>query len=729
MAKADLSIEGMHCQSCASLIERSLSKTRGVSDAAINLAMSQGRVHFDERLINEKKIIRIISSLGYNATILDRESGSGSSAKGMGQGIREQKEISRLRKLFLFSMVFSIPSLILGMSSMLFGFDTPYMGYLLWALATPVQFISGAGFYRGMWTGLRNMSANMDTLIAVGTSAAYFYSVWAVLFSGSSEVYFETSAVLITLVILGKLLEEKAKGKASAAIRSLIGLNPKSALVVRKGREMSVPIESVRVGDTIIVRPGEKIPVDGKVISGYSSVDEGMITGEPIPVEKKKGDYVIGASINRTGSFRFRAEKVGKDTVLSGIIRLIAEAQARKAPIQKFADVVSAYFVPLVIMIAILTFSVWVFYSGDGIGRPLIAAVSVLVIACPCALGLATPTAIMVGTGIGAARGIIIKGGDALEAACKVRYVVLDKTGTITSGVPEVTDILPLARNSVTQVLSLAAGLEKNSEHPLGIAILKKAKESGAKIRASRDFSAIPGHGVSGIIGGKRVLLGNRKLMGKSRIRVVQAEGSISRYENQGKTVMILASGSRPAGLIAVADVIKDSSGPAVKELKAMGIKPIMITGDNEKTARFIASGAGIADVIPEVLPDEKAAYVKRLQRKGRVAMVGDGINDAPALAQADIGIAMGSGTDVAMESGNIVLMRSSLLDVPRAIRLSRATMSKIRQNMFWALIYNFLGIPLAAFGFLNPMVAGGAMALSSVSVVTNSILLRLKRI
>ncbi|MBI5880711.1 copper-translocating P-type ATPase [archaeon] len=692
MKTANLRITGMHCASCAAIVNK--------------------------------------AGKGYGAELIQGYEDPEKQAK------LQAAEIRKVLDLFLTSLVFTVPAVIIGMVLMWLGVEVPYKEYLLWALATPVQFYVGWQFYKGTWHSLRNRTANMDTLIAVGTSAAYFYSVYVILFAQDLGQYFETSAILITLVVLGKYLEAAATGKTSEAIKRLIGLSPKTATVIRKGKELKIGVDDVLVGDIIIVKPGEKIPVDGKVIEGDSSVDESMITGESIPVEKKKGDTVIGGIMNKHGTLKFIATKVGENTTLSHIIKLIEDAQGKKAPIQRFADLVSAYFVPIVIIIAIATFLVWHFAFGKEFSFALITAVAVLVIACPCALGLATPTAIMVGTGKGAKNGILIKGGEALETAHKLKYIVFDKTGTITKGTPEVTDIVALNNASEAQILKMAASVEKPSEHPLADAIVKKAKDRKMQLGKVTTFKAIPGHGIRAKLGQKQYFFGNVKHMKENKIDTRKTVEKMRDLEEQGKTVMLLAEGKKLIGIVAVADTIKESSKEAVSKLQGMGITVYMITGDNERTAAAIARQAGISHVFAEVLPEDKAGHIKDLQKKGKVAMVGDGINDSPALAQADIGIAMGSGTDVAMETGNIVLMRNDLLDVPKAIRLSRVTMSKIRQNMFWALFYNVLGIPIAAgvlYPFtgwlLSPIIAGGAMALSSVSVVSNSLLLKYKSI
>jgi Cu+-exporting ATPase len=726
MEKINISIGGMHCQSCVTVIEKGLNKLDGIQKAVVNLTTEKATVDFDPTILKEQDVLKAIVKRGFKASLIKEGSNADTEAR------KRKSEIKRLKRLFYFSLLFAVPAFIISMVlSMWLKIEVPYEGYILWFLATPVQFIVGAQFYKGMWAALKNKSANMDTLIAIGTSAAYFYSVYIIL-SGGMMQYFEASAILITLVVMGKLLEAIAKGKTSEAIRKLMSLSPKTATVIRKGKEIKINVDDVKVGDIIIVKPGEKIPIDGMIVDGTSSVDESMITGESIPVGKKKGDKVIGATINKHGNFKFKAEKIGANTTLSQIIKLIEDAQGMKAPIQRFADVVSAYFVPAVILIAIATFLVWNLGVKSPFSFGLIAAVSVLVIACPCSLGLATPTAIMVGTGKGAKKGILIKGGDSLETAHKLKYVIFDKTGTITKGKPSVTDIVSFSSNNSEKLLQTVASIEKGSEHPLAEAIVNDAKEKKIGLKKTSKFKAIPGHGISANIGAKKYYFGNIKLMEKNKIRVSSSiKKQIYELENQGKTVMILGSEKKIKGVIAVADTIKETSAQAVKSLQKMKIFVYMITGDNERTAKSIAKQAGINHVFAEVLPEDKAKYVKKLQKKGKfkVAMVGDGINDSPALAQADIGIAMGSGTDVAMETGNIVLMRNDLADVSRAIRLSKMTMSKIKQNMFWALFYNSVGIPVAAMGMLNPMIAGAAMALSSVSVVSNSLLLKIKKL
>ncbi|MFH1235235.1 MAG: heavy metal translocating P-type ATPase [Candidatus Diapherotrites archaeon] len=722
MERADLIVEGMHCASCAANIEKNLGRTKGVSQSNVNFAAGKAFVEFDEKQIRLQGIIDAINKLGYKARKgfdLERE-----------EKLRKE-EIDSLKKTLLFSAALSIPVFIIGM----FLMDFPYRIWILFILATPVQFIAGRRFYAGAWSSLKNRAASMDTLIALGTSAAYFYSLLA-LFGTVMEQYFETAAVLITLVLLGKYLEALAKGRTSEAIRKLMDLSPKTALVERKGREMTIAAAEIIEGDIVVVKPGWKIPTDGIVISGNSAVDESMLTGESIPVEKEKGGKVFAGTINGQGFLRFKATNTGTRTVLARIIRLVEEAQGSKAEIQRFADRVSAVFVPAIVLIAIATFLFWFLLSTESFSFALLASVSVLVIACPCALGLATPTAIMVGTGLGAEKGILIKNAEALELSHKVNAVVFDKTGTLTKGKPKLTDIFSSSKVSEKELLSIAASLEKNSEHPLAGAVVEGAKEKKIPFQKIQSFKAVPGKGIKGKIKGKEFFFGSASFAGNAAKAEKIAE-RISRLESEGKTVMLVFSKKEVLGGIAVADTIKETSAEAVSKLRDMDLEPWLITGDNERTARAIAKKLGIEKVFANVMPDKKPEFVKKIQMEGKVvAMVGDGINDAPALAQADIGIAMSSGSDVAIEAGSIVLMKSDPLDVPAAIMLGRKTMSKIRQNFFWALAYNTIGIPIAAgalyysFGILlSPMIAGAAMALSSVSVVSNSLLLKKAKI
>ena len=696
-------------------MEKALNKLEGVTSANVNLSTNKAVVVFPSGVLEDSQIIEAIEKAGYKAEV-ERDVSSDREKE-----LRE-KEIKSLKRSFIISAILTLPLFSAMFFHMAGQMNILTNGYFQWALATPVQFLIGARFYKGAYKSLRGGGANMDVLIAMGTSAAYFYSVYNI-FAGVHEYYFEASAVIITLILLGKTFEAVAKGKTSEAIKKLMGLQPKTARVLKDGEEKEIPIENLQIGDIIIVKPGEKVPVDGVIVQGSSSLDESMITGESIPVDKGEGDQVVGATINKFGSFRFEAQKIGKDTVLSQIIKLVEDAQGSKAPVQRLADKISGIFVPTVIGIALVTFIA--FYFIDSFNTGLINAVAILVIACPCALGLATPTAIMVGTGKGAENGILIKSGEHLERAHKMDSIIFDKTGTITKGKPDVTDILSFGEDR-NEILRIAASVEKTSEHPLGEAIVKKAEEEGLDLSEAESFSAVPGKGLQASFEGREVLIGNRRLMNENKVDLTDKERQIEKLEREGKTAMLLAVDKKLAGIIAVADGIKETSQAAIKELQDMGLKVFMITGDNERTARAIGAQVGIENILADVLPEDKASEVEKLKSQGmHVGMVGDGINDAPALAAADVGFAIGTGTDVAMEAADITLMRGDLEGVVTAMRLSHRTMKTIKQNLFWAFFYNTLGIPFAALGFLNPMVAGAAMAFSSVSVVSNSLRLR----
>jgi Cu+-exporting ATPase len=731
--KITLQIGGMSCINCAKSIEKAFSKREGVYSAVVNFAAEKLTVEYNPEQISVAGIKKTVQDVGYQVIEPEKTAVSAEDAESK----TRRRHIQRLKYLLAASVALSIPTVFFTWFPVL-----PVLPNNVWLFlfATPVQFIVGWTFYVGAFKGLRNRSANMDTLIAMGTSTAWIYST-IVTFAPSvfpgAGVFFDTATMIMSFILLGKLLDAVAKGRTSEAIRKLMGLKAKIARVIRNGTEQEIPVEDVQVGDIVVVRPGEKIPVDGTVVEGYSGVDEKVITGESIPVEKKQGDQIIGATMNKTGVLKFNATKVGKDTVLAQIINMVEDALTSKAPVQRLADVASGYFVPAIIITATLSAFAWYFLAGADFIFALTVFIAVLIVACPCALGLATPTAIMVGVGKGAENGILIKSGEALETAHKLSAVVFDKTGTLTKGEPEVTDIITAGnfakKLGETQILQLAAVAEKNSEHPLGEAIVKKAAAQGITVEDPEFFNAIPGHGVEVKYNGDTVLLGNRKLMETNHIEIGKLEAEMKALEMDGKTVMLVAVDGKAAGLIAVADTLKENSTEAVKTLRQMGLEVIMITGDNERTADAIARQAGVDRVLAEVLPSEKAVEIKRLQAEGKVvAMVGDGINDAPALAQANIGIAVGSGTDVALETGDIVLIKNDLRDVVVGIQLSRATMRKIRQNLFWAFFYNVALIPLAAGAFypilhvlFDPVWAAVAMASSSVTVVTNASLLR----
>ncbi len=752
-----LKISGMTCALCSATIEAGLGRVDGVTRAKVNYASEKALLEYENTKVQLPEIKKVIEHLGFVA----EETGDKNANPQQDPGEIERR---RMLRQFIISAALSSPlilAMILGglgfchdyfdpTSKTAWGVFVDYIRYKAsmlhdWrfqlAVATPVQLIIGARFYKNSFYALRAKKATMDLLIAIGTTVAYLYSIYVSLFenyeisSGMKNIYFEASSVIITLVLLGKYLETVAKGRTSRAIQALIRLRPQTARVVREGIESDVPVEEVLAGDILVVKPGEKIPVDGFLLEGYSAVDESMLTGESIPVDKKEGDYVTGASLNKLGTFKYRATKVGNETVLSHIIKLVEEAQNSKAPIQKLADRVCGFFVPLVLLTAVGTFLYWYFIIYGHlfflIDKPLIYAVSVLVVSCPCALGLATPAAIMVGMGKGAQKGILIKNGEVLETACKIGIVVLDKTGTVTTGKPEVTDIVLLdgadGRYDDGEVLKLAAIAEKKSEHPLGAAIYQKGREKTAsELEDPESFEAIPGKGIFAVVGGKSVLAGTQKLMEENHIDVKEAEKALHSLYDEGKSTVLVAVNGVLTAVIALSDKIKENASKVVTLLENMGIRVHMLTGDNGKAARYIAGKAGIKNVMAEVLPENKTEAIQRLKLLGKVvAMVGDGINDAPALAAADIGFAMGTGTDVAVETGDVVLLKGDLMTIPTAIKLSRRTMRKIKQNLFWAFFYNVIGIPFAATGHLSPVIAAAAMAFSSLSVLLNSLSLK----
>ena len=733
--KVSVSISGMTCSACSAAVERSVLKLEGIKKASVNFANGTGYFEYDPAAVNIGKIKEKITEAGYKPLDAD-----------MKEEEKEDlynKEIRSLGIKFIVSLIFAVPLLYVAMGHMmglhLPDFINPEINPGNFAIAQVILVIpilvAGNGFFVRGFRNLLKRSPNMDSLIAVGTSAAVLYGLFSVyqIFSGQvhyvMDLYFESAGVIITLILLGKFLEAKTKGKTSSAIKKLIGLQPKKAVIIKDGEPHEVLIEEINAGDIILVKPGEKIPVDGIVVKGHTSVDESMLTGESIPVGKKADDKVIGGSINKNGSIEFRATKVGTDTMLSQIIKLVEEAQGSKAPISRMADTISGYFVPIVMVIAVIAGLAW-YISGSGLVFALTIFIAVLVIACPCALGLATPTAIMVGTGKGAENGILIKSGEALETTHSIDTIIFDKTGTITQGKPVVTDVIA---DNEGIFLQYAASAEKGSEHPLAEAVMAYSKERNIELYNAEKFENIPGYGIKCEVNGKTVFLGNKKLMTENNMDISKFEKDFDRLSDEGKTVVFLAADGKTEGIAAIADVVKESSARAVKELHEMGIKVVMLTGDNRKTAEYIAKQVGIDEVIAEVLPDEKSNAVKSYQKKGDfVAMVGDGINDSPALAQANVGIAIGSGTDVAIESADIVLIRSDILDVVNAIKLSKATIRNIKQNLFWAFAYNVAGIPLAAgvlhiFGgpLLNPIFAAAAMSLSSVSVLSNALRLR----
>lgn len=712
----ELLISGMSCAACSARVEKRLNSLPGVQKAAVNLTTNKASISFIPGIITVSEIEKAVKDLGYGV-----QKARDLSLSEAAQARQKEKNWQLTR--FIIAVLFTLPLAVMMISSHV-GRHLMINPWVQLALATPVQFFAGWPFYRGAYHSLKTGSANMDVLVALGTSVAYFYSLIS-LFAGWNVYYFESAAMLMTIILLGKLLEAVARGKTSEAIEKLMGLQAKTARVLRDGVEMDIPVDEVLVGAFILVRPGERVPVDGVIQEGNTSIDESLLTGESLPVEKKPGDDVVGASINKYGSFTFQATKVGQDTVLAQIIRMVEAAQGSKAPIQRLADRVSNIFVPAIIAIALLTFGGW-YISGANFESSLMHMVTVLVVACPCALGLATPTAIMVGTGVGAERGILIKGGEHLEQAGKIDAVVLDKTGTITEGVPAVTDIFALAPLDERKLLGIIASGEKKSEHPLGQAVVKRAEELEIPLEAVDNFEALPGQGIRFNLMNETWLIGNEKLASSLGIDISPLLPQKNRWEEEGKTVIIAMKGSSLSGLVAIADTVKENASQAISELRQMGLDIYMLTGDQKKTARAIAEQVNIDKVIAEVLPQHKAEEVQKLKDSGYiVAMVGDGINDAPALATSDVGMAIGTGTDVAMESASITLMHGDLMKIASAIRLSRRTLRKIRQNLFWAFFYNMITIPLAIFGVFTPVMGGTAMALSSVSVVTNSLLLK----
>jgi len=727
--KADFDISGMTCAACATKIEKRLSKMDGVSRANVNFALETIAVEYDDNQVQKADMTAAVKKLGYE--LIPKQSSQGKMD-------HKKAEIKKQNKLFIFSAILTLPLLWTMVAhfeflSFIYLPDFLMNPWVQLVLATPVQFIVGAQFYKGAYTSLKNKSANMDVLVALGTSAAYFYSIylsfkWMQAGSvGEPELYFEAAAVIITLIVLGKLFEVRAKGKTSQAIQKLLGLQAKTARVLRDGSEQEIAVEEVVTGDTIIVKPGEKIPVDGEILEGQSAIDESMLTGESIPVDKTGGDPVIGATINRNGSLQITATRVGNDSALAQIVKVVEEAQGSKADIQRLADRISSMFVPIVVGVALVTFFIWYFAVTPGdFGAALIPTISILVIACPCALGLATPTSIMAGSGRAAEMGLLFKGGEHLENTQSVDTVVLDKTGTVTKGEPTLTDIFVKEGFDEKEVLQLVGTAENQSEHPLAQAIVKGVQEQNITLLETEHFEALPGYGIRAGVNNKEILAGTRKLMREQNVDFADTEMTMEKMENDGKTAMLIAIDSELAGVIAVADTVKDTSKEAINRMQQLGLEVIMLTGDNTRTADAIARQVGVSHVIAEVLPEEKSDQIKALQEMGKkVAMVGDGINDAPALAMANVGMAVGTGTDIAIEAADITLMRGDLNSVADAFIMSRKTMKNIKENLFFAFIYNTIGIPIAAIGLLAPWVAGAAMAFSSVSVVLNALRLQ----
>lgn len=721
MKTTQFTIGGMHCASCAIRNERSLKKVKGVKNASVNFATHSATVEYDEDLTNEQALHEAIIKTGYK--VLTHESIHLHKEQ-------SKKELLASRNRAFISLFLAAPAVLISMLSIKLPYSFLNYNLSIWVqavLSTIVILYFGLEFHLGMLKQARMFAANMDTLISIGTLTALFYSIWAIL--NGADVYFEIGAIITAFILLGRYFEAKSRGQASEAIEKLLQLGAKTARVIKNGKEIKIPVEQVKVGDILLVKPGEKIPVDGKVIEGATSIDESMLTGESMPVNKEINDDVFGATININGAIHIKATKVGEDTVLAQIVKMVAEAQSKKAPIQKLADTVSGIFVPAVIVIAIITSAIWYFITGD-ITQSIIPAVTVLIIACPCSLGLATPTAIMVGTGLGARRGILIKNGESLERSNKIDVVIFDKTGTLTEGKPEVTNIVPYNNTKAEEVLILAASLENLSEHPLAQAIVRAAKNKKLRSKKATNFENIAGQGIKGKIGLHKILIGSPRLMEKFKVSTEACKKELKNLEEEAKTVIAIAKNNKLIGLIAIADTLKEDAKEAVEKLEKLNIETYMITGDNKRTAQAIADEVGIKNILAEVLPQDKAKKVKDLQKLGnKVAFVGDGINDAPALVQSDLGIAIGTGTDIAIESGNIVLVKGHPLKVVEALTLSKLTFRTIKQNLFWAFFYNIAAIPLAAFGLLNPMVAAAAMAFSSVSVVGNSLRIKNKKL
>jgi len=731
-----LPVEGMSCASCVLRVEKALKKVDGVTAATVNLATEKATVQFDPSRVPLARLQEVVADSGYTLHLPDAKSIS-LATDAMPE---DQRKVRTLRNELILSALLTLPVMVLSMLSMTpsleqwIPFSRETTNTILFLLTTPVLIVGGRRFFRGFWTTARHGTADMNTLVAVGTGSAYVYSTIALFFPNllgmhapMSHVYFDTAATIITLILFGRMLEARAKQGASDAIRKLLKLRPTSARVRRGGAEVDIPVAEVVHDEVVIVRPGERIPVDGVVLSGFSTVDEAMVTGESLPVEKKPDDRMIGGTINKNGSVEFRATAIGEETVLAHVVRLVEQAQGSKAHIQTLADGIASVFVPAVITIAIVTFVLWYVVGSATFAHALTNFIAVMIIACPCALGLATPTAVMVGTGVGALHGILIKNADSLEHVQKVRTIILDKTGTITEGRPSVMDILAMNGHTEDELLGVSAAVESRSEHPLAAAVVECATAKGLQLQAVESFRSTSGAGVAGVVRGKTVVAGNESLMREYKVRIEDQREVAEKLSLEGKTLVYVVIDGRLAGILAIADRIKPGSRVAISELRTLGIEVIMLTGDNKLVASRIAEEAGVDRFVAEVLPDQKVAHVRAIQGEGKtVAMVGDGINDAPALAQANVGIALGTGTDIAMETADITLMNGDLRILPLAIRLSSRTIRTIRQNLFWAFIYNLIGIPMAAFGQLNPMIAAGAMAFSSVSVVANS--LRLKR-